>query len=41
VAACIVGMSTTRRSVHLTTAIVAFGIQMAYMFREIGILGSW
>lgn len=41
VAACIIGMSTTRRSVHLATAIVVFGLQLAYMFRELGILGSW
>jgi hypothetical protein len=41
VAACIIGMSTTRRSVHLATAAVAVGAQIVYMFRELGILGSW
>lgn len=41
VVACVIGMSTTRRSVHMATAIVVFGVQFAYMFRELGILGSW
>jgi hypothetical protein len=41
VAVCIIGMSSARRRVHLAAAAVGFGVQMIYMFREVGILGSW
>lgn len=40
-AAAIIGMVSTRRSVQLVGAIAAFAAQMVYMFREVGVLGSW
>lgn len=41
VAACLVGVLSERRGVQLATAATAFGVQIAYMFQEVGILGSW
>ncbi len=41
VAVAIVGMLSNRRSVQLAGAVTAFGAQMVYMFREVGVLGSW
>jgi len=41
VAAAIAGMLSNRRSVQLAGAIAVFGAQMVYMFREVGVLGSW
>ncbi|MFO7587462.1 MAG: hypothetical protein R6X22_05255 [Gemmatimonadota bacterium] len=40
-AAAIAGLISTRRSVQLAGAATAFSVQMAYMFREVGVLGSW
>jgi len=41
VVAAIVGIVSNRRSVQLAGAIFAFAVQMVYMFREVGVLGSW
>ena len=41
VAAATVGMLSTRRSVQLAGAAIAFSAQVVYMFREVGVLGSW
>ncbi|MCL7926292.1 MAG: hypothetical protein M8841_00765 [marine benthic group bacterium] len=41
VAAALAGLMSTRRSVQLVGAVAAFAVQMAYMFREVGVLGSW
>ena len=38
---CVIGISTSRRNLQLAAAAVAFGVQMTYMFSELGILGSW
>jgi hypothetical protein len=40
-ATAIVGMISTRRSVQLAGAITAFSAQLVYMFREVGVMGSW
>ncbi|MGW8282088.1 MAG: hypothetical protein ACWGON_02205 [Gemmatimonadota bacterium] len=39
--AAIVGIVSNRRSVQLGAAIVAFAVQLIYMFSEVGVLGSW
>ncbi len=41
VTAAVVGMLSSRRSVQLAGAIVALVLQFLYMFREVGVLGSW
>ncbi|MFO7587473.1 MAG: hypothetical protein R6X22_05315 [Gemmatimonadota bacterium] len=40
-AAALAGNLSTRWSVQLAIAITAFSVQMVYMFREVGVLGSW
>jgi hypothetical protein len=40
-AAAVAGLLSTRRSVQLLGAAAAFAVQMVYMFREVGVLGSW
>jgi hypothetical protein len=37
----IVGIVTTRPRLQLAGAAAAFVVQLAYMFKEVGILGSW
>lgn len=41
VAAAVVGLITIRPRIQLVGAISAFVVQLAYMFQEVGILGSW
>lgn len=41
VTAAAVGMLSSRRSVQLAGAIAALILQFLYMFREVGVLGSW
>jgi hypothetical protein len=40
-AAAVAGLLSTRRSVQLLGAAAAFAVQMVYMFREVGVLGTW
>lgn len=40
-AAAVAGMLSNRRSVQLAGGIAALGLQFVYMFREVGVLGSW
>jgi hypothetical protein len=39
--AAIVGIVSNRRAAQLGAAIVAFAVQLIYMFSEVGVLGSW
>jgi hypothetical protein len=41
VAACVVGIMTTRRRWQLAAAVAAFVAQIVYMFGTVGILGGW
>jgi hypothetical protein len=40
-AASLAGLLSNRRSVQLLGASAAFAVQLVYMFREVGVLGSW
>lgn len=41
IAAALAGMISKRHSVQLAAAVAAFTVQLVYMFREVGVLGSW
>jgi hypothetical protein len=41
VSAALAGLISRRRVVQLAAAIAAFTVQLVYMFREVGVLGSW
>jgi len=41
VAAALAGLISKRRTIQLAAAGAAFSMQLIYMFREVGVLGSW
>ena len=41
VGASLAGLASERRTVQLAAAAGAFIVQLVYMFRELGVLGSW
>jgi hypothetical protein len=41
IVAAVAGMISTRRSIQLACATAAVTVQLVYMFREVGVLGSW
>ena len=40
-AAFATGLVSGRRSVQLAAAVIAFAVQLFYIFQELGVLGSW